>query len=59
MRHNGMKYICAAAMVGAGIGLAVTMSQANKSGFRGAKRCAKRAVSAVEDLMCSIKDMVM
>ena len=59
MKHSSMKYICTAAVVGAGIGHAVTLSQANKSGMRSAKRSAKRAVSAVDDLLGSIKDMVM
>ena len=57
MKKSGMKYICAAIMVGAAIGLIATVRQPRGS-MRSTRRSAKRAVSAVDDLICSVKDMM-
>ncbi len=58
MRHSSLSCIGTSLLVGLVIGAAGAAMLSDSKGLRSTKRSAHRAVNAVEDLLCSVKNMV-
>lgn len=58
MRRTSMGCIAASVMVGIAIGAASSVMLSDCKGMKSTKRHARRALSAVEDMLISMKDMV-